>query len=84
MQIKKKVVYLTTDNKNKKLEIMKATLDNITIGVNIKMGNIVMCVTNINNRDILGFQVYKGKQRFISISKKNFSNPHYMNSYQLV
>jgi len=64
--------------------IMKATLENIKIGGNVKMGNIVMLITNETKTCFKGFQVYKGIAREISINKKNFSNPHYMNSYELV
>ena len=63
---------------------MKATLENITIGTNVKMGKIIMLITNETKTAFRGFHVYKGKSRDILISKSNFSNPHYMNSYELI
>ena len=63
---------------------MRATLENIKIGTNVKMGNIVMLVTNETKKDYKGFHVYKGKIHEILISKSRFSNPHYMNKYELI
>jgi len=63
---------------------MLATLENIEILSKIKMGKIVMTVTNITNKDISGFHIYKDKQRHIFISKSNFSNPYYLNNYELL
>ena len=63
---------------------MKATLNNIEILSKIKMGKIVMTVTNITKRNVSGFHIYKGIMREISIANSNFSNPHYMNNYILV
>ena len=63
---------------------MKATLKNIQIGSNVQMGKITMLVTNETKKDFRGFHVYKGRARDILISKSNFSNPHYMESYKLV
>ena len=63
---------------------MLATLENIEILDKIKMGKIVMTITNIDDKKVSGFHIYKEKQRHIFISNSNFSNPHYMNNYELI
>jgi hypothetical protein len=63
---------------------MVATLENIVIGSKIKAGSMVMEITEETKTVFKGHQFYKNKKYECLILKSSFSNPHYMNKYQLI
>tara|TARA_B110000438_G_C15577138_1_gene547948 strand:- start:38 stop:232 length:195 start_codon:yes stop_codon:yes gene_type:complete len=60
---------------------MKATLNNIKIGTKVLTGKNIITIVEDSKKYFKGYFIYKGIKRNVLLNKKNFSNPHYMNTY---
>ena len=63
---------------------MNANLNNIKIGSKVLTGSNIITIVEDSEKDFKGYLIYKGIKRNVRLPKKNFYNPHYMNSYFLL